>query len=118
MHLPAVRFLHRAYIEGAHSLSLSTFALETALPPQPILSVLSDGPSTQPTYQTLGPILVILLLWTKPLFFLLAGRKDAVRAAAQDATAWSMLLLELCLPSVSTQISETFVCEVFPDEGE
>ena len=67
--------------------------------------------------KTIGPMVVIALLWTKPLLYFVAGRKDAVQAASQDATAWSMLLLELCLPSVSTQISETFVCEHFQGEG-
>ena len=67
--------------------------------------------------KTIGPMVVIALLWTKPLLYFVAGRKDAVQAASQDATAWSMLLLELCLPSVSTQILETFVCEHFQGEG-
>ena len=67
--------------------------------------------------KTIGPMCLIAVLWAKPLFYFVAGRKDGVQEAAQDATAWSMLLLELCLPSVSTQISETFVCEHFPDEG-
>ena len=71
------------------------------------------------TLKTIGPILIILLLWTKPLVVLVTGyQQEKFQGAAQEATVWSMLLLELCIPSVSTQISETFVCQVFPDEGE
>lgn len=66
--------------------------------------------------KTTGPLVIIGVLWFKPLFQFVRGDVKH-SAAAQDATVWSMLLLELCLPSVSTQISESFMCNTFPGEG-
>jgi hypothetical protein len=58
--------------------------------------------------QTVAPVSVVLLMWSIAVLRVIAG---AQRDFA-TALGLSMLFLELCLPSVSTTIFETFVCVV------
>ena len=65
--------------------------------------------------KVVGPIVPLVLLWARPLTNFTGGarRDHSVRFAAK----WSLVWLELVLPSVTTTIVETYVCRRF-DNGE
>ena len=64
-------------------------------------------------FKTLGPIMVILLLCTWPLTACAVGAP--YEEDARSAARLGLVFLELVLPSVSTTIAETFVCQDFDD---
>ena len=59
--------------------------------------------------KTVGPALVLVLLWLKPLV-------DGKASSSQLASKLSLLWLELIYTSVSTTIFETFACDEFDGE--
>ena len=69
--------------------------------------------------KTTGPLMVLAVLWMPPLARLARrtwrGELRGERLGFRSAGFWSLLLFELILPSVSTTISETFVCRTFDD---
>ena len=63
--------------------------------------------------ETLAPLLLVGLLWIYPLFLRLSGK---FHLRAQSITAdFSLMGLELLLPSTSTAIFQTLVCSTFDD---
>ena len=63
--------------------------------------------------KTIGPVAAIALLWLYPGFCLTARLPH--RQATQFASEYSLYLLELLLPSISTTLSQVLVCSKFED---
>ena len=63
--------------------------------------------------RTLTPIVIIGLLWSRPLGKMIIGERSVTdeRAAAR----WSLVILEMIVLGVSTQIVQTFPCDEFDD---
>lgn len=65
--------------------------------------------------KTIGPIIPLVLLW---LWVVAATREGGIQAQKRMRTAaqFSILWIQLILPSVSTTTVQTFVCESFDDD--
>ena len=63
--------------------------------------------------KTVGPVCLIFLLWLYPGFYLV--RRSPHGEATRFAAQYSLYLLELLLPSISTTLSQALVCTRFED---
>lgn len=63
--------------------------------------------------KTLGPIAFVMSMWLYPLGCVLARRPTA--GARRSVAYCGLLFLELVLPTVSTTIAQTLVCDSFDD---
>ena len=68
--------------------------------------------------KTLGPLVFLGLLWLRPLWlrWTLAEERQVKKVTSQ-MTKWTLMALELILPSVTTTIANTFACTRF-DSGD
>lgn len=89
--------------------------------------------------KTLGPIALLAVIWCRPLALhmrlalltarfvdedpdaggasLVAALRHRIKHIVSQTTAWTLLALDLILPSVTTTIADTFSCERF-DTGD
>ena len=67
-------------------------------------------------FKTLTPLVIIVLLWTRPLIAYLTGKPVAtVTNITRTAARWSLFLMEFIVSGVSTTIASTFSCQTFDD---
>jgi len=64
-------------------------------------------------FQTISPVAIIALLWCYPILCALCGKSREV--ATRTVKRFALLLLVVCLPSISTSLIQVLVCDSFED---
>ena len=65
-------------------------------------------------FKTSAPVVIIVLLWCYPMSKSLRGQSSA--AATRTVSRLVLLLLEVCLPNISTSLVQVFVCDIYEDK--
>ena len=64
-------------------------------------------------FKTVGPFIVVVLLWIYPLVCYVSGR--GARTAWHFSARWSLVFLEVIVPATTTTIAQTLACDQFDD---